>query len=251
MQKNILLAGVGGQGILSQAFVMCNAALEEGLNFKQAEVHGMAQRGGAVQSNLRISSEPIMSDLIPRGTCDILLSVEPLEALRYLDYLGKDGTIITSTKPFVNIPNYPEVETIWAEFEKVPHVIPVNAEILAKEAGSPLSANMVMLGAAAPFLGLKIETLENWVRNLWSAKGDKVAEVNARAFHAGREMAEFLTEVKGHGVGLKGIHFLADNLNSETKKSRSASEWADLLRSKPEAEWIEAVQVVTGAGNPT
>ncbi len=190
MEQNILIAGVGGQGILSVAYVICNAALEEGLNFKQAEVHGMAQRGGAVQSNLRISTGLIASDLIPRGQCDLILSVEPLEALRYVDYLKRDGAVVTSTEPFVNIPNYPEMESIWKDLSRVKKMIPVDAAALAKKAGSSLAQGMVVLGAASVLLSLKRETLEKWVGNLWERKGERVVTVNLEAFRSGRKTAE-------------------------------------------------------------
>ncbi len=190
MEQNILIAGVGGQGILSVAFVICNAALEEGLNFKQAEVHGMAQRGGAVQSNLRISTGLIASDLIPRGQCDLILSVEPLEALRYVDYLKRDGAVVTSTEPFVNIPNYPEMDAIWKDLARVKKMIPVDAAAMAKKAGSSLAQGMVVLGAASVLLEIKRETLEKWVGNLWERKGERVVAVNLEAFRSGRKMAE-------------------------------------------------------------
>ena len=106
-KKDIILAGVGGQGILSIATVIGWAALDQNLHLKQAEVHGMSQRGGDVQSNLRLSRERIWSDLIPKGGCDLILSLEPMEALRYLPWLAPDGWIVTNTTPFVNIPNYP------------------------------------------------------------------------------------------------------------------------------------------------
>src|SRR4030042_5605627 len=112
MKQDIILAGVGGQGILSIAFVIAGAALEDGLEVKQAEVHGMSQRGGAVQSHLRLSQERIFSDLIPKGEADLILSVEPLEALRYVDYLRPEGMVVSSRPPFVNIPDYPDLGTI-------------------------------------------------------------------------------------------------------------------------------------------
>ena len=241
MQLNILLAGVGGQGILSVAFVVCNAALEEGLNFKQAEVHGMAQRGGAVQSHLRISSDSIASDLIPKGACDVLLSVEPLEALRYLPWLNPESTIVTSINPHVNIPNYPDDEAIWAEFEKVEHVIPIDATAIAKHSGSPLAANMVMLGAASIFIDLKVESLEKWVANLWKTKGEKVVNINTKAFHAGRRMAEFLASASKAGAGLNGLRALSANVSVDAADPVSAEEWVGLLKDNPEEKWPDVI----------
>jgi indolepyruvate ferredoxin oxidoreductase, beta subunit len=247
MHQDILIAGVGGQGILSVAFVICSAALDEGLNFKQAEVHGMAQRGGAVQSNLRLSSDPIASDLIPKGACNLLLSVEPLEALRYLDYLNPDGAVVTSINPFINIPNYPAMNAIWGELEEVGDVTPIDAAAIAKQSGSPLSANMVMLGAGSYRLPLKADGLEKWVTNSWKAKGDKVVEVNLRAFRAGRKMAEFLQAVRKAGVKLTGLLALTSSLPIDHADPSKAKEWAALLHHEPEAKWVEAIASKAGA----
>jgi len=189
MRQDIILAGVGGQGILSIAFVIDNAALEEGLNFKQAEVHGMAQRGGAVQSHLRLSSNPIYSDLIPKGGADMILSVEPLESLRYLDYLSPDGIVVTSRSPFVNIPDYPAIEKVLSEIEAVEKKLIVDSEKLAKEAGSPRAQNMVMLGAASLHLILSEKNLKKFVRVLFEPRGEKIVEMNLKAFDLGREAA--------------------------------------------------------------
>jgi len=189
MKQDIILAGVGGQGILSIAFVIDNAALKEGYNFKQAEVHGMAQRGGAVQSHLRISSDPIYSDLIPKGGADMILSVEPLECLRYLDYLSVKGIIVTSQSPFVNIPNYPDIEKVLSEIRAQEKRVLVDSEKLAKEAGSPRAQNMVMLGAASPHLALKDENLKELIRVLFEPRGEKLIEMNLKAFELGRNAA--------------------------------------------------------------
>ena len=154
MKQDIILAGVGGQGILSIATVIGSAALQQGLYLKQAEVHGMSQRGGDVQSNLRLSSEPIHSDLIPRGAADLIVSLEPMEALRYVPYLAQQGWIITNTVPFVNIPDYPPMDSVMAELNKLPRVIAIDVDAIAKETGSPRSANMVLLGATAAVLDI-------------------------------------------------------------------------------------------------
>jgi indolepyruvate ferredoxin oxidoreductase beta subunit len=189
MKQDIILAGVGGQGILSIAFVIDNAALKEGLTFKQAEVHGMAQRGGAVQSHLRISSDPVYSDLVPKGEADMLLSVEPMETLRYFDYLAPEGVIVTSSSPFVNIPNYPKLEDVIAKIKSVERLVLIDSEELAKEAGFARAQNMVMLGAASPHLILKEEHLKEYIKNLFEARGDKVVDINLKAFQLGRDAA--------------------------------------------------------------
>lgn len=188
MKKDIILAGVGGQGILSIATIIGEAALAEGLHIKQAEVHGMSQRGGDVQSNLRLSSDPIASDLIPRGGADLVISLEPMEALRYLPYLSRQGWIVTNSAPFINIDNYPDKEALYARLGELPHVILLDVEQLAKEAGAPLqAANMVLLGAAAPVLGLPYEQLEEGIKRIFSRKGEEVVAKNLAALRAGRK----------------------------------------------------------------
>jgi indolepyruvate ferredoxin oxidoreductase beta subunit len=190
MKQDIILAGVGGQGILSIAFVIDNAALKQGLDFKQAEVHGMAQRGGAVQSHLRISDKPVFSDLIPKGAADMILSVEPLESVRYLDYLSPEGIVVTSRSPFVNIPDYPDIDEVLRAIETVTNRVIVDSDGLAKEAGSPRAQNMVMLGAASPHLILEEANLTEFIRVLFEARGDKIVEMNLKAFDLGRAAAD-------------------------------------------------------------
>ncbi len=192
MKQDIILAGVGGQGILSIAFVIDNAALKEGLSFKQAEVHGMSQRGGAVQSHLRLSSRQIYSDLIPRGEADMLLSVEPLETLRYFDYLSPQGIVVTSSTPYMNIQDYPELDAVLKKIRSVEKCVIVDSEKLAKEAGSSRAQNMVMLGAASPFLMLKRENLIEFIRVLFQPRGEKIVEINLRAFELGSDAAKKL-----------------------------------------------------------
>ena len=186
MKRDIILAGVGGQGILSIATVIGDAALNEGLYLKQAEVHGMSQRGGDVQSNLRISSEPIYSDLIPKGGADIIISLEPMEALRYLPYLKKDGWIVSSSKPFVNIPNYPDIEEVLAHVKAVEHHVLVDVEELAKQVGAPVqAANMVLLGAAIPMLGIDHDKMIEGVKRIFARKGEAVVAANLAAIEVG------------------------------------------------------------------
>lgn len=190
MKTDIILAGVGGQGILSIATILGAAALEENLYLKQAEVHGMSQRGGDVQSNLRISDAPVASDLIPLGGADLIVSLEPMEALRYLPYLAKEGVVVTNTVPFVNIPDYPEEERVMNELHSLPHVVAFDMDAVAKEVASPRSSNMVLLGACAPFVkGLEKEKIEQGIRNVFGRKGEAIVESNIKAFRAGWELA--------------------------------------------------------------
>lgn len=188
MKKDIILAGVGGQGILSIASCIGIAAVEKNLFLKQAEVHGMSQRGGDVQSHLRLSSKEIASDLIPEGKADLIISIEPMEALRYLPMLAKDGVIITASEPFINIPNYPAIDDIYAELKKH-NAIVIDAEKIAKECGNVRAANMVIFGAAVPFLGLDMETVENSIRTQFGNKGQDVIDLNLKAVKAGYEKA--------------------------------------------------------------
>lgn len=190
MKKDIILSGVGGQGILSIATVIGQAALKSGLYMKQAEVHGMSQRGGDVQSNLRISDQPIASDLIPTGKCDIILSLEPMEALRYLPYLSPEGWLITNEIPFVNIPNYPTEENLRAELNKLPHKIILNVNEVAKQTGSLRVANIVLLGTTIPFLGIDYEIMQDSVREIFQRKGEDIVALNLKALAAGKEIAE-------------------------------------------------------------
>ena len=186
MKKDIILCGVGGQGILSVATIIGEAATKAGVNLKQAEVHGMSQRGGDVQSNLRLSTEPIYSDLIAQGGCDLIISMEPMEALRYLPYLAKDGVIVTSNKPFVNIPNYPDQETLFAELNSLPRVVQLDIEQVAKDAGNARGANVVLLGMAAKYLDIvSPEQLREAVATIFARKGEAVVEANLKAFDAG------------------------------------------------------------------
>ncbi len=187
MKTDIILCGVGGQGILSIATVIGQAAMNESLYIKQAEVHGMSQRGGAVQSNLRLSSDPISSDRIALGQADVIISMEPMEALRYIPYLKKDGWIITSNTPFVNIPNYPEMATLDADYAKLPHVIRIDIEQVAKDNGIPRSANMILLGAAQKALGIEFEKLKDAIRVIFGRKGERVIEDNFKALELGKE----------------------------------------------------------------
>ncbi|WP_321330936.1 indolepyruvate oxidoreductase subunit beta [uncultured Bacteroides sp.] len=192
MKKDIILSGVGGQGILSIATVIGKAALKGGLYMKQAEVHGMSQRGGDVQSNLRISSNPIVSDLIPSGKCDLIISLEPMEGLRYLPYLSSNGWLVTNETPFINIPHYPEKADIMAEIDKLPHKIVLNVDEIAKQTGSARVANMVLLGATIPFLGFEYAHIQESIRELFQRKGESIIEMNLNALAAGKEIAEKL-----------------------------------------------------------
>jgi len=190
MKVDIILAGVGGQGILSIASTIGVAAVKKGLFLKQAEVHGMSQRGGDVQSHFRLADYEIASDLIPMGKADLIIAVEPMESLRYLPWLAKDGWLITNDQPFINIPNYPEENILKAELNKLPNKVVLNADKIAQDLGSARSANMVILGAAAPFLKIDFADIENAVKEIFARKGESVVNVNLACLRAGYEYAK-------------------------------------------------------------
>jgi indolepyruvate ferredoxin oxidoreductase beta subunit len=189
MKFDIILAGVGGQGVLSVSAIIASSAMKEGLAVKQSEVHGMSQRGGAVLANLRLADAPIASDLIPRATAALILSMEPIESLRYLEFLSPGGTVISSTNPVANISDYPLLDEVLAQIRTLPHAILIDAETLARQAGSARATNMVMVGAASPLLPVSFETIEQFVKTIFAAKGGKVVEINLKALHAGRAAA--------------------------------------------------------------
>jgi indolepyruvate ferredoxin oxidoreductase, beta subunit len=190
MKRDIILAGVGGQGIISIAAIIGYAALQQGLFLKQSEVHGMSQRGGDVSSNLRISDKEIASDLIPFGKADCIISIEPMESLRYLPYLSSNGWLITNTKPFINIPVYPDIDKVLETIRSLPHHIALDADSIAKEAGSVRAANTVILGAASPFLDMEYDKFESAIRYIFRNKGDKLIQMNLNALKAGRDFAD-------------------------------------------------------------
>lgn len=187
---DLVIVGVGGQGTLLASKILGRLALGENCGVKVSEVHGMSQRGGDVQSNLRISDRPIASDLIPTGKCDIILSLEPMEALRYLPYLSPEGWLITNETPFINIPNYPSTESIQAELDKLPHKITLNVNEVARQTGSPRVANIVLLGATIPLLGISYETVQESIREIFQRKGEEIVALNLKALAAGKEIAE-------------------------------------------------------------
>ena len=186
MKKDIILAGVGGQGILTIATIIGDAAAVAGINLKQAEVHGMSQRGGDVQSNLRLSTETIYSDLVREAAADLIISMEPMEALRYLPYLNKEGWVVTSSQPLKNIPNYPDEEAIMEELQALPHMAALAIEDIAKQNNMPKSANIVLLGMAAPYIEiLSPEQLRQSIARVFASKGEQVVKINQQAFDLG------------------------------------------------------------------
>lgn len=190
MKFDIILAGVGGQGVLSLSAVIAAGAMREGLSVKQSEVHGMSQRGGAVVAHLRISDSPVASDLIPRGSAAMILSMEPLECLRYIEYLAADGTVVTATAPSINIPDYPEIEGLLARIRALGRSILIDAEEIARKSGSAQAVNMVLAGAASLMLPVRAEAIEESIREIFGNRGERVVETNLSAFRAGRAVKQ-------------------------------------------------------------
>lgn len=185
MKTDIILSGVGGQGILTIAMLIGRAAIEANLHIKQSEVHGMAQRGGAVSAHLRISDQPIHSDLIPDGKADAVMGVEPMEALRYASALAPNGILITNKTPVININPYPAVEDLYAMVEQYPKHILIDADAIAKQLGQPHAMNIVMLGTLVPFLNIDEVLIRETIRNVFARKGEEVVAKNLEALAAG------------------------------------------------------------------
>jgi indolepyruvate ferredoxin oxidoreductase beta subunit len=190
MKYDMILAGVGGQGVLSIAAIVSVAAVDEGLHIKQAEVHGMSQRGGAVQSHLRLADHPIYSDLVAEGTAHLLISMEPMEALRYVSFLAPDGVIVAESAPYVNIPDYPDLDAVHAALQGFPRAHQIDATRLAKEKRAARSSNMILLGAASIFIPLPAADLEAAIGQIFGRKGEKVVAQNVEAFRTGRSVIE-------------------------------------------------------------
>jgi indolepyruvate ferredoxin oxidoreductase, beta subunit len=189
MKTDIIIAGVGGQGILSIAACIGMAAVWSNLHLKQAEVHGMSQRGGAVQSNLRLSDKEISSDLIPLGGADLIISVEPMESLRYLPWLKSEGWVVTNTTPVKNITGYPDPDDVIAEIKALKYHIIIDADTIARDIGSSRMSNMVILGAASSFISIELEKLESAIARIFEKKGDETVRMNIQALKAGREFS--------------------------------------------------------------
>lgn len=234
MDKNIILAGVGGQGILSIAYVIDNAALAAGFEFKQAEVHGMAQRGGAVQSHLRYADHEIHSDLIPKGAADMVLSVEPLEVMRYWHYLKPDGWVVTSVTPYVNIPDYPETDRLVSQLATFSNCILVDGGQIAKAAGNMRAQNMVAVGAASCRLDFTEDQLLTYVEALFARKGEKIVEVNKRAFAFGRAAGLFFRGLVDGGVSIPTALRVCQRISPDTFDPVVAGDWAAAMTNDPE-----------------
>lgn len=190
MKRDIILAGVGGQGILSVAAIIAKAAVNQNLAVRQSEVHGMSQRGGAVLAHLRLSDGTIYSDLVPKGEADLIISMEPLESLRYVEWLKPEGTLVSAAEPFINIHDYPDIQKIHYLIRSLPQSFIIETQGLAKEAGLSRAANMVLIGAASPYLPISAEAMESTICELFATKEPAVIDANMRAFRLGRKVSD-------------------------------------------------------------
>lgn len=230
METNIILAGVGGQGILAISFVIDMTAIREGLQFKQAEVHGMSQRGGAVVSHLRVSDSVIHSDLIARGKASLILSVEPLESLRYFNFLSPEGTVVTGIDPFMNIDDYGDMDQILGAIEKVPNHIMLPSERLARQAGAAKAQNMVMLGAATPYLQLPDAALESSITEVFASKGERIQQANLKAFRIGKAAGKAYQSLLASGVDGKVARAFVGRLDEGALPRDGLQAWTDVLK---------------------
>ena len=205
MKADLILAGVGGQGILTIARVVCEAALGRGLQFKQAEVHGMSQRGGSVQTHLRIDEQEVLSDLVAQGQADLLVAVEPLEALRYGNWLAPGGAVVSSSNPFINITDYPDLDEVLERVAGYERHVLIDSERIARGAGSVRAANVVMLGATSVFLDMPLEEIQGAIDRTFARAGDRIIEVNKKAFAMGRAAALAYREALGKGAASKAV----------------------------------------------
>lgn len=185
---NILLSGVGGQGVLLASTILSNAALNQGLDIKQSEVHGMSQRGGSVVSHVRIGNA-VHSPIVPEGQCDILVGFEPLEGLRHAHNVRKDGVVIYAIDRInpstvsAGFAAYPEdMDQRFAAFPI--KKVPVDAGTLAAQAGNRRSANVVLVGALSKYVDFPEEV---WQKALAASIPAKLLELNKVAFDLGRK----------------------------------------------------------------
>ena len=221
MERNVILAGVGGQGILTIAHAISTTAVRRGLHVKQAEVHGMSQRGGAVYSHLRMADHELFSDLIPRGECDLILAMEPLEALRYVPYLRENGCILSNTSPVVNIPSYPPVDGVLERLQRSHEHVLIDADRLARSAGSALAANSVLVGAAAWHIEFDLDELQDVVAELLASKGERIVELNRQALRLGHAASAAYRDAVARGVTPRVLQQWASTVDAEGLLSES------------------------------
>ncbi len=246
MERNIILAGVGGQGILTIAHVISAGAVRRGWHVKQAEVHGMSQRGGAVYSHLRLADHPIHSDLIPDGECDLIVAMEPLEGLRYVSQLRAEGAIISGLTPFINIPNYPALDELLGRIAARPEHVLVDADRLARSAGAGLGANCTLLGATAHFLELQPDELEELLCHHLAAKGPRIVEANRKAFRLGYLAADGYREGLARGVMIRDLRTWAHSVSMEELAKHDGQAWFAASGKSTDADTAATIPTFSG-----
>jgi indolepyruvate ferredoxin oxidoreductase beta subunit len=188
---DLLITGVGGQGAILASDIIGKAAVVAGLPIRAAETHGMAQRGGSVVNHIRIGEE--FGSLIPKKGADLMLALEPMEAVRYIDFLKDGAVVIVNTQPVLpvtvtsGLARYPDISEILDVLSEKYIVKAFNADELAFEAGNRLAMNVAMVGAVSGYLPIPKETLLESIKSLVP---QKTIEVNVRAFEMGRRKVE-------------------------------------------------------------
>ncbi|MCK4873876.1 MAG: indolepyruvate oxidoreductase subunit beta [Phycisphaerales bacterium] len=242
MKRDILLSGVGGQGAISIASATAQLALRNELSIKQSESHGMSQRGGAVVSHIRYADHPVYSDLIEHGAADLIIAVEPMEALRYVDYLAPEGVIVTSVTPVLNIANYPSLDEILDHLRGFAGHIMLDAEHLAKAAGTAKAANMVLLGAASPYMGMPEDQWNALLADIWHSKGDKVIKANQQAFAIGLDAGRLYRGCIEAGVDPSDALVIANHIRPESGVETHVAAWVEAFATNKGRELIESLR---------
>ncbi len=245
MKYDIILAGVGGQGILTIAYLLDNAAVNRGLSFKQAEVHGMAQRGGAVYSHMRISDQPVISDLIPEGSADMILSVEPLEVQRYLHFLQPRGVVVSNNQTFTNIPDYPAESDVIGALLNLKNAMVFNARKIALAARSPRSENVATVGVAVPFLPFDVADFQPILKELFQARGEQVVQANLDVLDMGHRAGLFYKGLLDKGVQNDLIYELVRHIDVKTTDPGLVNRFAEVLLARPD-ECRQALMRIEG-----
>jgi indolepyruvate ferredoxin oxidoreductase beta subunit len=186
----IVLSGVGGQGVLSLAQILLEALRRSGLQALQSEIHGMSQRGGSVHAQDCFSSLPLTSPIIEEGRADLLIALEPLEALRYVSMLAIHGHLVVSEEPQVNMEGYPPLDDVYAALKAVPGAPLVDTEDLARRLNHRQAGGMVLLGMASKFLPVAASVWREVISQRFESKGPRVTEKNLEAFEVGRGLIQ-------------------------------------------------------------
>ena len=182
----IVLAGVGGQGVLSLAQIVLEALRRSGLQALQSEIHGMSQRGGSVHAQVCFAEVPLTSPIIDEGCADLLISLEPLEALRYVAMLRMDGHLVVSEEPQMSMDGYPPLDDVYAALKKVRGCHLLDTEELARRLNHRQAGGMALLGMASKYLPVTDEVWRKVIFERFEAKGARVTDKNLEAFEAGR-----------------------------------------------------------------